>query len=78
MLSSALFELSGLLTQAGGERRLVVEFHLRGVITDLLRDLYRAEVGRLRPLLREGLVVELARRRRLEREVELIPRPCDP
>src|SRR5690349_8731602 len=70
-------ELGGLLLHAGGERRLLVELVLRGVVSHLLRDLHRAEVRaahraevrELGALLRQGLVVVLARDLRVEGEV---------
>src|SRR5690242_4376205 len=73
-------ELRGLLFHSGFERRLLVQFFLRCEVSDLLRDLHRtemraahrAEVRELCALLRERLVVILARHFRVEREVELI------
>src|ERR1044071_4613012 len=73
-------ELGGLLLQPFGERGLLVELVFRGVVPDLLRDLHgaevraahRAEVRELGALLRERLVVVLARDLGVEGEVELI------
>src|SRR6185436_4196255 len=73
-------ELGGLLLHPFGEGRLLVELILRGVVPDLLRDLHRAEVRaahraevrELGALLRERLVVVLARDLGVEGEVELI------
>src|SRR5258708_2263796 len=73
-------ERLGLLAQPGGERLVLGEALLRGVVAHVLRDLHRAEV---RPAHRaevralgggrgQRLVVELARRVRIERKVELV------
>src|SRR4029453_397382 len=83
-LPAALPELLGLLAEPLHDRsRLLRDAVLGGVVADVLRDLHRAEVrpahraevGQLRALGGQGLVVELARRLRVEREVELILPP---
>src|SRR5438093_12079653 len=83
-LAAALPELLGLLAQALRERGgLLRDAVLGGVVAHVLRDLHRAEVRAahraevrdLRAFGRQGLVVELARRLRIEREVELILPP---
>src|SRR5204862_2637387 len=80
-LAAALPKLVGLLAQPLRERdRLRCHALLGGVLADLLRDLHRAElrpahraeVGDLRALRRQCLVMELARRVRIERKVELV------
>src|SRR5216117_1344937 len=79
--SSALAELLGLLAQPLREGHgLRGHALLGGVLPHLLGDLHRAElrpahraeVGDLRALGGQRLVVELARRLRVEREVELV------
>src|SRR5918911_4455442 len=73
-------ELGGLLLHAGGEGGLLVEAGLGGVVAHLLRDLHGAEVRaahgaevrELGALLRQGLVVVLARDFGVEGEVELV------
>src|SRR5712692_1428244 len=76
----ALLELFGLLLHAGLKRSLLVQLFLHGVITHVLRDLHRTkvrtthgtEVRHLRTFRRQGLVVKILRRLRIERQVELI------
>src|SRR5205814_544688 len=80
-LAAALAEFLGLLAQALSDGD-GLSWHavLGGVLPDLLRDLHRAELGTahraevrdLGALGRQGLVVELAGRLRIEREVELV------
>src|SRR5689334_16944299 len=73
-------ELGGLLLHPFGEGGLLVELVLRGVVPDLLCNLHRAEVRaahraevrELGPLLRQRLVVVLARDLWVEGEVELV------
>src|SRR5690348_11136886 len=79
-LRTALHELDGLGVHALAQRVLVGEALLRRVVAHVLRDLHRAEVRpahraevrELRAVLRQRLVVELARLVRIEAEVELI------
>src|SRR5437667_9565359 len=80
-LAAALPELLRFFPEPLRDRgRLLRDAVLRGVVADVLGDLHRAEVrpahraevGELRALGRQGLVVELARRLRVEREVELV------
>src|SRR5256712_3230459 len=80
-LAAALPELLRLLLESLHERRgLLGDAVAGGVLAHVLRDLHRAEVRpahraevrELRPLRGQGLVVELARRLRVEREVELV------
>src|SRR3989442_11810707 len=83
-LSAALPELFRLLPKPLRDRgRLLRDAVLGGVVADVLGDLHRAEVGAahgaevrdLRALGRQRLVVELARRLGIEREVELVLPP---
>src|SRR3989454_12691315 len=83
-LAAALPELLRLLPEHPRDRgRLLRDAVLGGVVAHVLRDLHRAEVRAahraevrdLRALRRQRLVVELARRLRIEREVELILPP---
>src|SRR5712691_3291586 len=80
-LAARLSELLRLLLEPLHERRgLLGDTVGGGVVAHVLRDLHRAEVrpahraevGELGALGRQGLVVELARRLRIEREVELV------
>src|SRR3989454_909868 len=80
-LAAALPELLRLLLEPLHKRRgLLGDAVAGGVLAHVLRDLHRAEVRpahraevrELRPLRGQGLVVELARRLRIEREVELV------
>src|SRR2546426_6436714 len=80
-LAARLPEFLRLLLEPLHERRgLLGDAVAGGVLAHVLRDLHRAEVRpahraevrELRPLRGQGLVVELARRLRIEREVELV------
>src|SRR3989454_6964639 len=80
-LAAALPELLRLLPEPLRDRgRLLRDAVLGGVVADVLGDLHRAEVrpahraevGDLRALGRQRLVVELARGLGIEREVELV------
>src|SRR5438128_1851213 len=80
-LAAALPELLRLLLEPLHERRGLLGDAVRGgVVAHVLRDLHRAEVrpahraevGELRPLGGQGLVVELARGLGIERQVELV------
>ena len=78
--SALLHELDRLRLHPLGERLGLGDALLRGVLAHVLRDLHRAEVRaahraevrQLRAVLRQRLVVELARLVRIEAEVELV------
>src|ERR1035441_9984695 len=79
-LRAFFYKLAGLFLHPLLEGLLVADALFGGVFADIFGDLHRAEVraahgaemGQLRALLREGLVVEVAGGGRVEAQVELV------